>query len=86
MAAGPPARGNTSQTHTAPPCSTWHEGAGAHGLVGIPSWGWEKSREWGSGLVLPISQMEHISEALATYVIGPGGPGGGRVQERHPRS
>lgn len=34
MAAGPPARENTLQTHVAPLCSTWHEEAGAHHPVG----------------------------------------------------
>lgn len=34
MAAGPPARENTLQTHVAPPCSTWHEEAVAHHPVG----------------------------------------------------
>lgn len=77
MAAGPPARGNTFQTHTAPLHRTWHEEAGAHGPVGMPSsQSWE-SRELGEvALVLPISQMGHMSEALATYVTGLGRPRG----------
>lgn len=37
MAAGPPARHNTFQTHAAPPHSTWPEEAGAHRPVLTPS-------------------------------------------------
>lgn len=77
VAAGPPARGNTFQTHVAPLCSTWHEEAGAHRPAGdafLPGTGREPGAR-GRGLILPISQMGPITEALATYVTGLGEPG-----------
>lgn len=65
MAAGSPARGNTFHTHAAPLCGTWRVEAGAHHPVRDafqPGAGGEPGAQGG----VPISQTEHVTEALAT--------------------
>lgn len=70
----------TQHLRAAPPRSTWPEEAGARCPVVTPS-----SQGLGKAdLVLPISQMGRVNEALATCVNGLSGPGGGAAPRETP--